>query len=90
MKTTHVIVEGRVQGVCFREYTRRQAHQLNLAGWVRNNRDGTVEAIFRGTESDVQAMLDWLRQGSPASKVLNIRTSEVPSEEQYTNFEIRY
>ncbi len=90
MKATHVIVEGRVQGVCFRDYTRRQAHQLNLSGWVRNNRDGTVEAIFMGTENDVQSMLDWLRQGSPGSKVDNIRISEVRPEEEYATFEIRY
>ena len=90
MKTIHVIVEGRVQGVCFREYTRRQAQQLNLSGWVLNNRDGTVEAIFHGTEREVQAMLDWLRQGSPSSKVVDIHSKEVPFEEQYTNFEIRY
>ena len=44
MQTTHVIVEGLVQGVCFREYTRRQAYTLQLTGWVRNLPDGSVEA----------------------------------------------
>ncbi len=90
MQTSHVIVEGRVQGVCFRDYTYRQALQLNLSGWVRNKVDGTVEAMFRGAEKDVQSMLDWLWQGSPRSRVDNIRTREVTSEDNFTTFEIRF
>lgn len=90
MKTIHVTVEGRVQGVYFRDYTQRQAHQLKLSGWVRNNPDGTVEAIFQGSESSVSSMLEWLRQGSPMSKVDNINSREVPSEDDYATFEIRY
>lgn len=90
MKTTHVIVEGRVQGVFYRDYTHRQALQFNLSGWVRNKRDGTVEAIFMGAENNVQSMLDWLWQGSPSSRVDNIRISEITPEEQYTTFEIRF
>jgi acylphosphatase len=90
MKTIHVIVEGRVQGVCFRDYTQRQAHQLNLSGWVRNRQDGTVEAIFNGADSDVMSMLEWLRRGSPRSRVDNIRSRDVTSEEDYSTFEVRF
>lgn len=90
MKTTHVQVEGRVQGVCFRDYTQRQAHQLNLSGWVRNKRDGSVEAIFSGDDRNVKAMLEWLKQGSPLSRVDNIHIHETITEEEYTTFEVRY
>lgn len=90
MQTIHVIVEGKVQGVCFRDYTNRQARQLNLTGWVRNRRDGTVEAFLRGDEGDVAAMLNWLKQGSPMSRVDKIRTSAVTSEKDFTTFEVRY
>ena len=90
MKTTHVIVQGRVQGVCFRDYTCRQARRLNLCGWVRNKDDGTVEAIFTGAESDVTSMLEWLRQGSPGSRVDTVHCRDVTSEEDFTTFEIRY
>ncbi|GAB6193390.1 acylphosphatase [Desulfocastanea catecholica] len=90
MKTTHVIVEGRVQGVCFRDYTCRQARQLNLCGWVRNRDDGTVEALFTGGESDVTAMLEWLWQGSPGSRVDAVRSRDVASEDASPTFEIRY
>lgn len=90
MKTVHVIVEGRVQGVGFRDYTHRQAYQLNLSGWVRNNRDGTVEAVFKGEEKDVQSMLNWLWQGSPHSRVDNVRTSDISTEEDFSTFQVRY
>ncbi len=90
MKTLRVIVEGRVQGVCFRDYTHRQARQLNLTGWVRNRRDGSVEALLRGTENNVTTMLEWLRQGPPMSRVVALSTSEVTTDEEYTTFEVRY
>lgn len=90
MKTIHAIVEGRVQGVCFRDYTKNQAHQLRLNGWVRNKRDGTVETVFTGTEKDVQAMLEWLKQGSPSSRVDAIHARQIEAEEQLPVFEVRY
>lgn len=90
MQTTHVLVVGRVQGVCFRDYTKRQAIQLNLSGWVRNKHDGSVEAIFSGADTNVKAMLEWLKRGSPLSRVDNIHIHETISEEQYTSFEVRY
>jgi len=90
MKKTHVQVEGRVQGVFFRDYTQRQAHQLNLSGWVRNKRDGSVEAILSGDDTNVKAMLEWLKEGSPLSRVENIHIHETITEEEYTTFEVRY
>ena len=90
MRTTHVIVEGLVQGVCFRDYTRRQAYTLQLTGWVRNLRDGSVEALLCGATDKVDAMLDWLRQGSPRSRVDNLHIREVTDEKRYTTFEIRF
>lgn len=90
MTMTHVIVEGVVQGVSFREYTRRQAFVLHLTGWVRNLHDGSVEAMLCGTDNDIARMLDWLRQGPPRSRVENLRIRQVPSEEQFATFEIRY
>jgi len=90
MKTIRVIVKGRVQGVCFRDYTQRQAFLLNLTGWVRNRRDGSVETVLRGKEKDVTAMLEWLKQGSPMSRVDTLHPSDVTPDEEYTTFEVRY
>ncbi len=89
MKTIHVIVKGRVQGVCFRDYTKREASLHNLGGWVRNLRDGSVEAVLQGKEKDVAAMLEWLKIGSPSSRVDAIRTSEVNETQQYPTFQVR-
>ncbi len=72
---TCVIVHGCVQGVSFRHYTRRQALNLGVTGWVRNMPDGTVEGLFEGDDSAVQALVEWCRSGPPAAQVgrLDIR-----------------
>lgn len=89
IKATHVIVEGRVQGVWFRDSTRRQALTFNLTGWVRNLPDGSVEAMLYGAEADVSSMLEWLKEGSPQSRVDRLQIKERASSEQLDSFEIR-
>ena len=64
-----VRIMGRVQGVWFRGWTVDQARRLGLAGWVRNRRDGTVEAVFAGPEAEVCAMVALCRTGPPAADV---------------------
>ena len=72
MKTVHVIVSGRVQGVWYRGWTVDRANSLNITGWVRNRRDGTVEAMFSGDDDDVDQMLNALHDGPPLANVLHI------------------
>ena len=74
--TRHVIISGRVQGVWFRGWTMQQASSLGLTGWVRNRRDGTVEAIFQGDAADIDAMLNACWQGPPAASVADIRVAD--------------
>jgi acylphosphatase len=69
MKCVRCIVSGRVQGVWFRETTRRQASRLGLAGSAVNRADGTVEVIACGDEAAVAALREWLWEGSPLSRV---------------------
>ena len=57
-----VVVWGVVQGVFFRGTCRRQALNHGLAGWVRNNPDGSVEAVFEGSAPDVEALIAWMRE----------------------------
>ena len=64
-----VIVHGRVQGVWFRESCRSQATALGLGGWVRNLADGTVEAVFEGSEPAVARAVDWCRTGPDRARV---------------------
>jgi acylphosphatase len=72
------IVRGRVQGVGFRWFVDHEARQLGLAGWVRNNIDGTVEALAIGTEHQHAALREKLRQGPRAARVDDLQ--ELPAE----------
>lgn len=89
MESRHVIIEGIVQRVCFRDYTRRQGLKHNLTGWVRNLPNGSVECSFTGESEDVALMLDWFWQGSPMSEVTNIIVREISADLGLTSFEIR-
>jgi len=70
-------IEGRVQGVWYRGWAVDQASARGLAGWVRNRRDGSVEALFAGPEPAVRDMLAACRKGPPAARVINVRESRV-------------
>lgn len=85
-----VLVLGRVQGVCFRAYTRDTAKRLGLTGWVRNLPDGSVEAVVEGEAASVQSMLEWFHQGPPYSRVEKVLVRDDPSREKCTDFDIRY
>ncbi len=65
----HLDITGRVQGVGFRASLLEAAAPLQLRGWVRNRRDGRVEALVQGPSEAVQALLDWCRRGPPAARV---------------------
>ena len=69
MKSVSVRVTGRVQGVWYRAWTAEQAKIRNLSGWVRNRNDGSVEAVFCGTEGDVASMLAACEEGPPLARV---------------------
>jgi acylphosphatase len=76
-----VIVEGFVQGVGYRDFARREARRLGIAGWVRNRSDGTVEAVVSGSAEAVEAMLAALRRGPPGARVRGLRLAEAMGEE---------
>ena len=68
-RSVHVRIFGRVQGVSFRVWTERRANALGLSGWVRNLRDGSVEAVFSGPSDAVDAMLAACRDGPRLARV---------------------
>ena len=76
MRSVHVIVSGRVHGVGFRAWTAEEARPLKVTGWVRNLRDGTVEAVFCGNEAAVDEMLDRVRVGPLGSRVDHVMSSD--------------
>ncbi len=88
MKTIHVRVEGRVQGVFFRDYTRKQAVTLNLNGWVKNMPDGSVEAVFNGADNNISDIVTWLYSGSPQSSVTNVTINDHHDIQHFYDFRI--
>ena len=83
--TQHLRLSGRVQGVFFRESMSRESIRLGVKGWVRNRRDGTLEAMVQGEAQQVAALIAWARHGPPAAVVENIEISDGRGE--FTHFE---
>ena len=84
MKTHHLRIHGRVQGVWFRESMRLEAERLNVTGWVRNTPDGAVEAVIQGPAGAVEAMIEWARSGPPLARVDRVEIGEAQG--QYSGF----
>jgi acylphosphatase len=82
------IIYGRVQGVFFRDTTRREASSRGVAGWVRNRPDGTVEAVFEGDPDAVEAMVAFCRAGPRGAQVERVEVSG-EEEEGLAGFEVR-
>jgi acylphosphatase len=87
LETIIVHVTGRVQGVGFRFATVRRAHMEGVGGWVRNNDDGSVEALVQGTPEQVDNMLEWMRQGPPNARVDEINSRREYTERRFPRFE---
>jgi len=69
MKTQHLHIQGRVQGVWFRESMRSEAERLGVTGWVRNAPDGSVEAVVQGPDAAVDMLIAWAHAGPPQARV---------------------
>lgn len=89
MKTLRLRIHGRVQGVWFRESMRQEAERLDATGWVRNAPDGSVEAMVQGSETAVDALVDWARRGPPQARVDRIEIELIETNERFSGFEKR-
>jgi acylphosphatase len=88
MKRVHLFISGRVQGVFYRAFTKEVADSLGLKGWVRNLRDGRVEAVFEGEEDKISIAIERCKEGPPYARVDNIEIIwEEPKD--LTDFEIK-
>ena len=83
-----MVVHGHVQGVFFRDTVRREAEPRGVAGWVRNRRDGTVEAVFEGPQDGLEAMIELCRRGPRGARVESVAVEEEPAE-GLSGFEVR-
>ncbi len=86
----HVIITGRVQGVFFRANTARAADRCGVSGWVRNRRDGTVEAVFEGEAAAVADILAWCKKGDPPAAVTDVHVKWEDYSGEYAGFSIAY
>lgn len=85
----HALVSGRVQGVWFRAATAEKAHDLGVAGWVRNLPDGRVEVLAQADSSTLQQFRDWLHEGPPNARVDAVEVEESEPDDDLVGFRIR-
>jgi acylphosphatase len=87
--TCHLRIAGRVQGVGYRDALRREAVANGVTGWVRNRRDGTVEAVLRGAPGAVDTVIAWARRGPPAARISGIdaRSAQGDLDRPYSGFD---
>ena len=86
----HAIITGIVQGVFFRMETQRAAERQGVVGWVRNRRDGSVEAVFEGERNQVNAMLNWCREGPARAVVHDVVVEWQEYTGEFGGFDITY
>jgi len=87
-KTVSVHITGRVQGVWFRGWTREQALNLGVNGWIANRADGSVSGVFEGSPDAVDALIAACRDGPPLANVLDMRTEPLAAG-GFSDFEVR-
>ena len=86
----HVKIEGTVQGVFFREKAKEKATELELTGWIRNNDDGSVEAVFEGETENLKKMLAFCREGPADAVVDTIEEEWEDSTGEFYTFDIEF
>ena len=88
-KKIHIIVSGRVQGVCFRAATQKQAEKLSITGLVRNLPDGCVEIFAEGATDALTQFERWCHKGPLLAKVDKIEAEKIENQDSYSDFTIR-
>ena len=88
IKRMHAIVEGRVQGVFFRDVVRAQAERLQVTGWVRNLADDTVEVLAEGADIAIAQLVCMLEQGSPRARVDEVRATYDTAHGEFIDFRV--
>jgi len=87
---THLIIQGRVQGVWFRDSTRREAAGLGLCGWVKNRFDGSVEIVAEGPREQVEKLVEWSHHGPPTARVTGVNEIREEFTGEFDSFRITF
>jgi len=85
-----VVISGRVQGVFFRVETKHAADRYGVFGWVKNQRNGTVAALFEGNKEKVDSIIEWCKEGPPIAKVHSVDVEWEDYKGEFDIFEITY
>ena len=86
----HLLVSGKVQGVFFRQALKVIAKKNNVLGWVRNLKDGHVEAVLEGDNKSINSVIEWIRIGPANSRVDNIEVSNEEFKNEFSTVEVLY
>ncbi len=89
LKSLHLNISGRVQGVGFRYFVKHKADDLHISGWVRNTPDGNLEIEAEGDDQNLEIFTDWMKIGSARAIVRLFSVSEISPIRNFTNFTIR-
>jgi len=84
----HIFITGRVQGVGFRHFTRKNADKIGITGWVKNLPDGRVEALFQGPEQKVNELIDRCKEGPISAYVKKIDVTKAKDAKDHDSFEV--
>jgi acylphosphatase len=84
----HIYITGRVQGVGFRHFTRKNAERLGVNGWVKNLQDGRVEAVFQGSEDKVMELIERCKDGPISGYVKDIEVRDSEESKDHKSFEV--
>lgn len=88
-RAVNILVSGKVQGVCFRAATKKQADKRGIVGYAKNLSDGRVEIKAYGDDAAISELIDWSYKGSLFSKVKQVEVSELEPAENFKNFDIK-
>lgn len=89
-KRLHIFLSGRVQGVGFRSFIKRNAERLSLSGWAKNLLDGRVELVFAGKKEEVKKMVELIEEGPRFADVRDLEIKKREYEGKYSDFKIRF
>ena len=89
-RRVHLLVSGRVQGVCYRMYACEEAERLGITGWVRNLHDGKVEIAAEGEEASLDKFVEWCRLGPLHARVNGVRTDCSEPTGEFADFRTTY